>query len=292
MIANWALHASLASYHLIYNATRGIIVKFSLQTKRHLKLWEWSFFSQWHRRLEKKKCVYWLLSIWYGDYWPPLVSSPSRCSALTGESLELLRRLKGLSHEYIAVLGHFCAEVISRCLWPLHSILLLSYETISNKFHQGTLAIFIFWLFLQAWLKTKKKVAQFFFIFWIQLMRNLPPPNYVHVKNILYMVRVGFFEGSVYAVLIYIEHCSSVSGSILQELYWHHHSSRFPEIPCPWKCGGCWHQNCRNYWAASGNLDTILQRECVGADAARNRKSASRYNVRYPLSDYTIRITL
>ena len=124
VIANWALHASLAIYHLIYNATRGIIVKFSLQTKRHLKLWEWSFFSQWHRRLEKKKCVYWLLSIWYGDYWPPLVSSPFRCSALTGESLELLRRLKGLSHEYIAVLGHFCAEVISRCLWPLHSILL------------------------------------------------------------------------------------------------------------------------------------------------------------------------
>ena len=145
-------------------------------------------------------------------------------------------------------------------------------------------------------LKLKKKGAHFFFFFvfsvWETPPPPPPPPNYVHVKNILYIVRVGFFEGSVYAVLIYIEHCSSVSGSILQELYWHHHSSRFPEIPCPWKCGGCWHQNCRNYWAASGNLDTSLQRECVGADAARNRKSASRYNVRYPLSDYTIRITL
>ena len=32
IIANSALHASLASYHLISNATRGIIVKFSLQT--------------------------------------------------------------------------------------------------------------------------------------------------------------------------------------------------------------------------------------------------------------------
>ena len=145
-------------------------------------------------------------------------------------------------------------------------------------------------------LKLKKKWPNFFLFFEFSFCETFPPPppppNYVHVKNILYIVRVGFFEGSVYAVLIYIEHCSSVSGSILQELYWHHHSSRFPEIPCPWKCGGCWHQNCRNYWAASGNLDTSLQRECVGADAARNRKSASRYNVRYPLSDYTIRITL
>ena len=48
---------------------------------------------------------------------------------------------------------------------------------VMRRFHQGTLAIFIFWLFLQAWLKTKNKVAQFFFIFLIQLMRNLAPPR-------------------------------------------------------------------------------------------------------------------
>ena len=99
-----------------------------------------------------------------------------------------------------------------------------------------------FGYFCRHGLKLKKKVAPFFLFFFNSVDAKPPPPpplpNYVHVKNILYIVRVGLFEGSVYAVLIYIEHCSSVSGSILQELYWHHHSSRFPEIPCPWKCGG------------------------------------------------------
>ena len=52
---------------------------------------------------------------------------------------------------HCAVLLQFCAEVITWYLWPDTKCFCTVLEKISNKFHQGTLTIIIFWWFLKAW---------------------------------------------------------------------------------------------------------------------------------------------
>ena len=66
-------------------------------------------------------------------------------------------------------------------------------------------------------------MAQFFFYFLNSVDAKPPPPplpNYVHVKNILYIVRVGLFEGNVYAVLQSKQDTRSSQDSINELIIW------------------------------------------------------------------------
>ena len=51
--------------------------------------------------------------------------------------------VKGPCHERVAVLGQFCAQVITQCLYNTQNAL-LGIWNISNKFYQGALIIIIF----------------------------------------------------------------------------------------------------------------------------------------------------
>ena len=52
--------------------------------------------------------------------------------------------LKGPCQEDMAVLEHFCAEVITWRLYPNTKFSRRVEEKVTNKFHQGTLTIIIF----------------------------------------------------------------------------------------------------------------------------------------------------
>ena len=53
--------------------------------------------------------------------------------------------LKRLCHENIAVLGQFCADVITWCLYQYTKCSCKVMKNISNKLYQGALTIIIFW---------------------------------------------------------------------------------------------------------------------------------------------------
>ena len=67
--------------------------------------------------------------------------------------------LKGLCHEDIAVLGQFCADVISQCPNPYIKCSSRDIKKLSNKSPKGALTIIFFQRILQA---MHKKLAQLF----------------------------------------------------------------------------------------------------------------------------------
>ena len=51
--------------------------------------------------------------------------------------------LKGLRHEDFAILGQFCAKIITKCLYPYTKCSCKIIRMISNELYQGELTIII-----------------------------------------------------------------------------------------------------------------------------------------------------
>ena len=68
------------------------------------------------------------------------------------------RDLKGLRHEDFAVLGQFCAKIITYCLYPNTKCSCETIRKISNEFYQGELTIIIILVIFEH--QNLKKLAQ------------------------------------------------------------------------------------------------------------------------------------